>query len=60
METSLFVVLEMGPESGHKKEGTGCNHTVIIKLSVFVCAVRLDFVIQATQHEDKDFSRGTG
>ena len=28
MEMIPFVVLEMGPESGHQKQDTGCNHTV--------------------------------
>ena len=27
-EMDLIVVLEMGPESGHEKGDTGCNHTV--------------------------------
>ena len=42
----LFVVLEMGPESGHEKGENGCNHTVGHPSPVHFCdrLVGLKFV----------------
>jgi hypothetical protein len=33
-EMDLFVVLEMGPESGHEKGDAECNHTVGLSFPV--------------------------